>query len=203
MQCVADGDDGAFRRLYDGYASLLFSVIFHILKDAKEAEDALQETFLQIWKKAGAYNATRGSISTWAVMIARCKAIDKLRSRGRYCLAMEAAALDETFGNGEYAEAESDRLSLDGDECEQVRTAVQRMDRHQREAIHLAFFSGLTHVEIAEHLNAPLGTIKARIRRGLLSLRTALAEERSLDHAMIQSRPKELPLLPGVSLGLG
>ncbi len=94
MRQVVAGDDGAFRRMYRRQAPLLFSVIFHILKDHAEAEDVLQETFVQMWRNAARYDADRGSVSTWSVMIARHKAIDKARSRQRYSLATLAAGVE-------------------------------------------------------------------------------------------------------------
>lgn len=188
MRRVADGDDGAFTSVYQRHAPLLFSVIFHILHDRKEAEDILQETFVQIWKKAANYSAERGSIATWSVMIARHKAIDKLRSRCRYSLATRAAAIENLFDSGKYADAETDRQTLDRDERDRVRNAIKEIGDLQREAILLAFFSGLTHVQIAQRLHAPLGTVKARIRRGLFALRQALGPIGSREHqqALVQ-----------------
>ncbi len=181
MRRVAQGDEEAFGTLYEKQAPLLFSVIFHILQDGKEAEDTLQETFLRIWKNAASYNAARGSISTWSVMIARHRAIDKLRSRWRSSL-VARAAIENLFVLGEYAEAESDRQTLGSEECEQVRNALRRIGELQREVILLAFFSGLTHTQIAQRLHAPLGTVKARIRRGLISLREALQPSEFMHH---------------------
>lgn len=191
MLRVAAGDDGAFNYLYDTQAGLLFSVIFQVLRDPKEAEDVLQEAFVQIWRRAGKFDVTRGSLSTWAAMIARHKAIDRLRSRSRFSVAMQAVALENDLGLGQSRDTTPDQHSLDREECDEVQRAVQGMDRLQREAILLAFFSGLTHVEIAAHLRTPLGTVKARIRRGLVSLRTALLEARSAPEEGPQSQTLE------------
>ncbi|MBA3831252.1 MAG: sigma-70 family RNA polymerase sigma factor [Chthoniobacterales bacterium] len=189
MQRVADGDDGAFTSVYHRQAPLLFSVILHILRDGKEAEDALQETFVHIWRKAATYRADRASISTWSVMIARHKAIDKIRLRARYSLATRKAAVENILESGEYAEDQTDRPLLDGEERDQIQDALRRIGHSQREAILLAFFDGLTHAQIAQRLAAPLGTVKARIRRGLLSLREVLApNDRTLNTSVDAGR---------------
>lgn len=181
MERVACGDQEAFKRLYDLEAPLLFSVIYRILNDAKEAEDTLQETFVQIWKKAADYRADRAKITTWSVMIARCRAIDKIRSRNRHSDVVARMAAIEDILNPQRAEAQGQLLAEEAND--RIKKAIGEIGDHSREAILLAFYSGLTHVQIAQHLHVPLGTVKARIRRGLLALREALQEpatERSL-----------------------
>ncbi len=145
------GDQHTFATFYDRFAPGLFSMIYAILHDQKESEDVLQEAFVQMWKRTATYDATRSSLFTWAVMISRHKAIDRLRSRQRQTRLVEAIA-DQT---DDFA-------------------AMAKLGDAQREAIDLVFFAGLTQTQIAEKLGAPLGTVKARIRRGLLELREAL-----------------------------
>lgn len=164
--------------MYRRQAPLLFSVIFHILKDHAEAEDVLQETFVKMWRNAARYDADRGSVSTWSVMIARHKAIDKARSRRRYSLATLAAGVENILQSGAGTEAHTDPRNPREEERDRVKQAMSRIGGPQREAILLAFFGGLTHSEIAQRLGAPLGTVKARIRRGLCTLRDALAATR-------------------------
>jgi len=164
------GDQGAFAQFYDRFAPGLFSLIFAILREQKEAEDVLQEAFLQMWKRLATYEPSRSSLFTWTVMIARHKAIDRLRARQRQARLVEAIVLEAK----ETAVPERTDLSLPQDERERVRAALAQLNPGQREAIDLAFFGGLTQTEIAEKLGAPLGTIKARIRRGLLALRDHL-----------------------------
>jgi len=176
MKRVGAGDEGAFTSVYRQQACLLFSVIFQILQDQKEAEDVLRDSFVQVWRKASTYDAGRGSVSSWSVMIARRKAIDKLRSKKRYYLATNAAAVESVLQSGGRAEESTDRGILINEERKRVQTALGVIGDAQREAISLAFFSGLSHPQIAERLNAPLGTVKARICRGLFALREVLDE---------------------------
>lgn len=167
---IASGDEAAFAKFYDQFVHGLYSLVFKILNDSRETEDVLQEGFAQIWKKAGTYDGTRSSAFTWAVMIMRNKAIDHIRSRRRQARVVEEAALEQP--------PESDLLEDESvfqhEKKAIVVAALQKIPAEQREAIQLAFFSGLTQMQIAEKLAEPLGTVKARIRRGLLKLREHL-----------------------------
>jgi RNA polymerase sigma-70 factor (ECF subfamily) len=168
---MSNGDEGAFATFYDRFAPGLFSMIYAILRDQKESEDVLQEAFVQMWKRTATYDASRSSLFTWAVMISRHKAIDRLRSRQRQSRLNEAVA-SET--NAVPAVDRADNALARSDERERVRAALAQLSAAQREAIDLAFFAGLTQAQISERLGTPLGTVKARIRRGLLALREAL-----------------------------
>jgi len=168
------GDEQAFAAFYDRFAPGLFSMIYAILHDQKESEDVLQEAFVQMWKRTATYDATRSSLFTWAVMISRHKAIDRLRSRQRQSRMVEAMARETNdFNTGVPAERADNALER-SDERDRVRAAMAQLGEGQREAVELAFFAGLTQTQIAEKLGAPLGTVKARIRRGLLALRNML-----------------------------
>jgi RNA polymerase sigma-70 factor, ECF subfamily len=168
------GEEAAFAEFYDRFAPGLFSVIYAILRDQKEAEDVLQDAFVQMWKRSASYDPARSKLFTWAVMISRHKAIDRLRSRQRQSKLSEEMA-NETKRNSLGATFErADFAILQQDERERVRAALAQLNDSQREALDLAFFSGLTHTQIAEKLGTPLGTVKARIRRGLLALRDLL-----------------------------
>ena len=168
------GDQQAFATFYDRFAPGLFSMIYAVLHDQKESEDVLQEAFVQMWKRTATYDATRSSLFTWAVMISRHKAIDRLRSRQRQTRLVEAMA-EETDDAMVSAPAERADNALErSDERERVRAAMAKLGDGQREALELAFFAGLTQSQISEKLGAPLGTVKARIRRGLLALREVL-----------------------------
>jgi RNA polymerase sigma-70 factor (ECF subfamily) len=168
---MSNGDEGAFATFYDRFAPGLFSMIYAILRDQKESEDVLQEAFVQMWKRTATYDASRSSLFTWAVMISRHKAIDRLRSRQRQSRLNEAVA-SET--NAVPAVDRADNALARSDERERVRAALAQLSAAQREAIDLAFFAGLTQAQISERLGTPLGTVKARIRRGLLALREVL-----------------------------
>lgn len=170
---IAQGDEQAFAKFYDLFANGLYSLVFKILNDAKEAEDVLQEGFAQIWKKASTYDGSRSSAFTWSVMILRNKAIDHIRSRQRQSRLIEEAALE--FSRD--AEPENDDGVFQNEKRAIVRAALDKIPGEQRQAIDLAFFSGLTQAQISEKLGEPLGTVKARIRRGLLKLRDFLGED--------------------------
>jgi RNA polymerase sigma-70 factor (ECF subfamily) len=144
-----------------------------ILHDHHEAEEALQEAMTLIWERAAAYDASLGKPLSWAVTIMRNKAIDRLRSSQRKArLIAEAAPEIEANLSNDTASAQARAIA--GDAASAVRCALTGLPREQRQAIELAFFGGLTHAEIAERLGEPLGTTKARIRRGMLTLRDSL-----------------------------
>jgi RNA polymerase sigma-70 factor, ECF subfamily len=168
LRRVAHGDREAFSALYDQYSGVLYATALKILNDAKEAEDVLQEVFVQIWDKAGNYNPNLGRPLTWLLTLTRNKAIDRLRSAQRRYKLVEAAT-------PELAENQSkpdEKFNTDQNLI--IRTAVHNLPAEQRQAIELAYFGGLTQDEISQNLQQPLGTIKARIRRGMLKLRDSL-----------------------------
>ncbi|MCA1659967.1 MAG: sigma-70 family RNA polymerase sigma factor [Verrucomicrobiaceae bacterium] len=173
MQRVIAGDEPAFVSLYRRLSPGLFSMIYQILQDQKEAEDVLQEAFVQMWKKASTYDSGRSALFTWAVMISRNKAIDRLRGRQRRARLVEEAT-EESAATAPEMEQGADLLLGQSDERERIRGALSQIPPAQREAIELAFFSGLTQAEVSSKLQEPLGTVKARIRRGLMALRTVL-----------------------------
>jgi RNA polymerase sigma-70 factor (ECF subfamily) len=169
VKLAADGDEAAFCILYSRLAPGLYGMAFRMMNDAKEAEDVLQEGFTYIWRKADSYDPARSSAYAWAVMIVRNKAIDRLRVRQRGNRLREKVTSEAAF----FAERDdsSAQAPLSRERNAEVREALKQIAPDQRQAVELAFFSGLTHEQIAEQLGAPLGTIKARIRRGLLRLR--------------------------------
>jgi RNA polymerase sigma-70 factor (ECF subfamily) len=171
---IVDGDESAFAALYERFAGPLYAMAQRMLNDAKEAEDVLQEGFTYIWRKAPSYDPKRSNPFAWAVMITRNKAIDRLRVRQRM-EKLRGKVIDE----GEYLQHD-DLTSAEEpairDQARLVRSALGDLPEEQRQSLELAFFGGLTHEQIAETLGTPLGTIKARIRRGLLRLRDCLKE---------------------------
>lgn len=170
LRRVGQGDRRSFEELYDRFSGVLFSIAYRMLKSQEAAEDVLQDVFIQIWKKAPLFDATRGRPMTWAVTLTRNRAIDLMRSLQR-----RSGLRDTIQQEQEVFEQFESRSSLDAvasDElCQLVRDAMQKLSKDQREAIQLAFFASMTQAEIAAHLNEPLGTIKARIRRGMIALR--------------------------------
>ena len=176
LRRVAQGDRRSFEELYDRFSGVLFSTAYRVLNNQEAAEDVLQDVFIQIWEKAPLYDPTRGKPMTWAITLTRNKSIDRLRSKQR-----RSRLQDEMQRESETAEQFDDRSSFDaasmGDTNKLVREAIQKLSKDQREAIELAFFSSLTQLEISERLNEPLGTVKARIRRGMMRLRELLGPQ--------------------------
>ena len=176
LRRVAQGDRRGFEELYDRFSGVLFSTAYRVLNNQEAAEDVLQDVFIQIWEKAPLYDPTRGKPMTWAVTLTRNKAIDRLRSTVR-----RNRLQDDVQRESETFEQFDDRSSFDavasGETGKLVREAIQKLSKDQREAIELAFFSSLTQAEIAERLQEPLGTVKARIRRGMMRLRDLLGSQ--------------------------
>ncbi len=168
LRRVAEGDREAFARLYDQFAGILFATALKILRDAKEAEDVLQDVFLQIWDKAKNYDPNLGNPITWTLTLTRHKAIDRLRSTQRRYKLVEDATPELSQSQSQSSDA------FNADQNLILRTAVKSLPTDQRQAIELAFFGGQTQDEISKNLQQPLGTIKARIRRGLMKLRDSL-----------------------------
>jgi len=168
---VARGDEAAFAALYDRYSGPLFGLAKRILNDEQEAREALQEGFLYIWEKAANYDPEKSRAFSWAVMVFRNKAIDRLRASRRRIKLTDAAAaspVDYTMGS---EPARADRAADLADRADVVKKALRALPEEQRRCIEASFFRGLTHHQLAELFGAPLGTIKTNIRRGLLRLR--------------------------------
>lgn len=170
LQKVAGGDERAFSELYDRFSTPLFGLMRQMLDDVHEAEDLLQDGFVNLWDKAASYDSTKGKAFSWAVMIFRNKAIDRLRARGRRARLTERAAEEPDLWTRE-ATQRADDAADDVDRASMVRKAMVALPTEQRKLIELAFLKGLTHHGIAESLGLPLGTVKTSIRRGLLRLR--------------------------------
>lgn len=168
---IANGDRQCFRKLVDRYDGLLFTTIEKILNDRNDSEEVLQEVMHSLWKKAHLYNTERGRPVTWLASMARNRAIDRLRAKQRQSK-LKAAYTDEMNVNPKRpAVVSGPEAAARRDTCSAVRYAVMDLTDVQREAIEKVYFQGLTQQEIADELGQPLGTVKARIRRGLASLR--------------------------------
>ncbi len=176
---AAAGDEAAFAALYDRLSGPLYALCLRMIGDAAEAEDALQEACVLIWRRAPHYDAARSSVFGWAVHLTRGKVIDRLRARGRrlrllipepeVAEEMEHPVLEQASN-----EPDASDVTSKNEQAASVRLVLETLPGEQRQAIEMAFFSDLSHHEIAARLTQPLGTVKARIRRGLLKLRDCL-----------------------------
>ncbi len=175
LQGVAAGDVTAFGQLYDEFSGLMFSMALRILRDRSQAEDVLQDVFLQIWNRAEAYDSKLGKPLTWMITLTRNRAIDRLRANSRGKRLIEVALEN---GVGDPHESDSSfEATLRNETASNVRAAITWLPAEQRQAIELAFFGGLTQTEITSALGLPLGTVKARIRRGLIRLRKLMGDK--------------------------
>jgi RNA polymerase sigma-70 factor, ECF subfamily len=170
---IAAGDESALAALYDESNQLVYSTALRILRDPADAEEATLDVYLQVWRTAQNYNERRGSVGAWLVMLARSRAIDRLRSR-RSREELEGPQKDyvevRSTGQGPEQEAQVHQ------QRRRVLSALDALPPEQREAVELAFFSGFTHSELAVRLSQPLGTVKTRIRNGMMKLRELLGE---------------------------
>jgi RNA polymerase sigma-70 factor, ECF subfamily len=173
MLRIATGDEAAFEALYDRYSRLLYSILLSVLRQPTEAQDMLQELFLHIWHQAKQFNQERGSVYSWLVTMTRNRAIDRLRSKS-FREKMQESSNDEAM----MLVPDSDITALDSislaEDRERIHAALAQIPAEQRDALMLAYFQGYTQTEIAELLQTPLGTIKTRMRQGLIKLSSLL-----------------------------
>jgi RNA polymerase sigma-70 factor (ECF subfamily) len=172
LQAIARRDELALGLLFDRYRLILFGLLVRILNSRAEAEDILQEVFLQVWRRAADFDERRGRPFTWLVTLARSRAIDRLRmlaSRERVAVAAARDLSDET------SDAAQDAFR--SEQREIVAGALAELPDEQRRALMLAYFEGLTQSEIATRLGTPLGTVKTRMRSGMIKLRELLSEK--------------------------
>ena len=171
---VKSGSSEALEELYRRYASPVYSLVWKILQSPEESEDVALDVFWQIWRQAASYDASRGAPPAWIFTLARSRAIDRLRARhrteDRTISFDDPAVVFDPLDQG----ATPDQVASYRQNRDAVREAMKVLSAPQREAVELAFFQGLTHVEIAEKLRLPLGTVKTRIRQGLIRLRRRL-----------------------------
>lgn len=170
LEAIAAKDEAALGRLYDRYRVILFGLLMRILNNREEAEDVLQEVFLQVWRKATDFDQTRGRPFTWLVTLARSRGIDRLRTLAARERLAEAGARQSSE---EISDAASDAFK--SEQRDLVTDALAQLPDEQKRPIMLAYFDGLTQSEIATRLGTPLGTVKTRMRTGLMRLRELLA----------------------------
>jgi RNA polymerase sigma-70 factor (ECF subfamily) len=165
LERVKANDQGAMAEFCNRYGSLVYSIALRVLKDTGQAEDVMQEIFLQVWRNPGAFEKGRGSLGAWLAVVARNRAVDVLRRR-KPNDPMDEVVLVSNVNLA--SEVERTRM------MEKVRLAMQGLPDEQQKSVELAFFEGMTHAEIAAKTGDPLGTVKTRIRTALMSLRKAV-----------------------------
>jgi RNA polymerase sigma-70 factor (ECF subfamily) len=170
LERMTKGDAEALRALYDAHARAVYSLALRILRSQSDAEDVVQEVFLQAWRQAARYDAMRGTVAGWLLMQTKTRAIDRLRAR---MARPQSADVDRATRKADPGAA-PDLQVVQAEQAVRVKAALEQLPLLQRTALELAYYEGLTHAEIAERLEQPLGTVKTRIRQGLLKLRDVL-----------------------------
>jgi RNA polymerase sigma-70 factor (ECF subfamily) len=173
-ECVgraAAGDQSGLSALYDESSALVYSVALRILGQREDAEEVTLDVYTQVWRTAASYDPSRGTVAAWLVMLARSRAIDRMRARGNR---MEREQPMVKFFDLEVDTPSPEQESESGQRRRRLLAALATLAPEQREVIQLAFFSDLTHGELARQLGQPLGTVKSRIRLGMIKLREQL-----------------------------
>ena len=172
VERVAAGDQSALATLYDATNRFIYSLILRVLGDMGSAEEVLIDVYTQLWRQAANYDANRGAPLAWMATIARSRAIDRLRSSWQDQHRKESL---DVLGDAPANAASPEESAAASERQRFVREALNVLTPEQRRVIELAYYSGLSHSEIAEKLNQPLGTVKTRTRLGMMKLREALA----------------------------
>ena len=171
---LACRDEGALARLYDETSPMVYGLALRVLKDPHAAEEATLDVYLQVWRQAGTFDPARGNVTAWLLMLARSRSIDRLRSRTRGERRNEPLTAAEILPDeGPSPDETADRAIRK----RRIASALERLAPEQRDLIVTAFFTGLSHSEIAAETGLPLGTVKTRIRLGMTKLREILAGE--------------------------
>jgi RNA polymerase sigma-70 factor, ECF subfamily len=166
---IAQKDVSAFQEFYRAYSGLVFATISNVLNDHQDSEDIMQEVLMQIWQKAHLYEPTKGKPLTWVTTMARNRAIDRIRAKQRRSKLNSDFENENSVVQPEFDESTAERV-VSIEQQSIVRGAVRSLTADQREAIELTYFNDMTQAEVANELHEPLGTIKARIRRGVSRL---------------------------------
>jgi RNA polymerase sigma-70 factor (ECF subfamily) len=169
---VALGDSAALRQIYDRCVGRAYAIALRILRTRADAEEVIQETFLQVWKKAREYDPRRGGLEAWVVTIARTRAIDRMRGRGAATRLTEHVQFEPVPESAR--PLQPDVVAESHQEQARVRAALAQLPLEQRAVLELAFYEGLSHRDISERTGQPLGTVKTRVRLGMLKLSTLL-----------------------------
>lgn len=169
---MAAGDESALAELYDRHSTAIYSLALRIVRRPEDAEDVVQQVFTQAWRTSTRFDATRGVVAAWLLMMARTRAIDCLRRRTP---TRDAISDDDRLAAIPDPDPSVESVVATKEQVERVKTAIERLPEEQRVAVELAYYDGLTQTEIAARTSAPLGTVKTRVRSALQTLRLAVA----------------------------
>lgn len=172
LRRIQAGDSAALGELYDRYTPLLYALVLRILRSPADAEDALQEAWVQVWKRAASFDPARGSVGAWLTTVARTRALDRYRSM-RSRTTAETKVEPDSIAPPPDPGAEAGLSQLGG----RVREALGALTPQQRQVLEIAYFEGLSQTEIASRVGAPLGTVKSWTRQGLMRLKELLPQE--------------------------
>jgi len=167
-------DPKALAELYDRYASLVHGLALRIVKSPHDAEEVTQDVFVYAWQRGAQFDERRGNLAAWLLVLARSRAIDRLRARRSREHGTEAATQAAAFLPA--APPDPATATLDAERRARIARSLASLPEAQREAVQIAFFEGLSHTEVAARIGAPLGTVKTRIRQGMLRLRAELQD---------------------------
>ena len=176
MQQIAAGDADAFETFNDNYYKLIYSTVFKVLNNTVDTEEVCNDVLTTMWRKADGYHPSRGSLVTWICTTARNRAIDRVRSHQRRASLYDRYEANAGIESSSGMDTIGDHMARK-DASNIVRSAVVTLSPEQREVIELAYFQGLTQTEIASQINKPLGTVKARIRRGVQEMRKTVSKD--------------------------
>ena len=174
VERIMAGDEGALEALYDRYAGMLFAMLLRILRDPGAAEEVMQDLFLQLWRGAARFDASRGSMAAWLLVIGRNRALSRLRGKERREILADSEEFSiEAMPSAGNLEDEAARAQL----MRRLQGAMAALPPEQREAVELAYFEGMTQTEIAERTKCPLGTVKSRVRAAMQTLKQLFDDE--------------------------
>ncbi len=185
MECISNGDKNALEALYSRYSRPVYSLTIHMLRDPSAAEEVTQDTFFNVWRRAGSYKPDRGKVTSWLFSIAHNRAIDELRKRRRE---YNRVQYDVDLSNRPTESRSDDPMEYVTIQYEgtRLKSALMKLRPEQREVVVLAYFGGLTHSEISRRLDQPLGTVKTRMRLAMKKLREVLRPQiqESAEHGL-------------------
>jgi RNA polymerase sigma-70 factor (ECF subfamily) len=176
MERITRRERAAFEELYARYVNILYATALKFVREESDAQDVVQDVFIQVWDKAKMYDPSKGKPLTWVLALVRNRSIDRIRAIQRRARLRDEFEVETVTDESAWARESLSRVEA-GEQGRTLRAAVNQLSPQQRKVIELAYFGGLTQIEVAEKLGEPLGTVKARARRGLLKLKTLIGPQ--------------------------